>query len=43
MKQTSLFLKDYIKLNYTALAIKPLHKRTILNFKWIDTVQVSIN
>lgn len=23
MKQTSLFLKDYIKLNYTALAIKP--------------------
>lgn len=26
MKQTSLFLKDYIKLNYTALAIKACTK-----------------
>lgn len=26
MKQTSLFSKDYIKLNYTALAIKPCTK-----------------
>lgn len=28
MKQTSLFLKDFINLNYTALAIKPHTKES---------------